>query len=306
MPAPLTPQGIDRWHRVLATAAKLQSAIPEAFLVGGTAVGIYAPYRTSRDADHLMPDLPRHYAEVLARLEALAGWSTEVVRGQHTILGRMDDIEVTLMDDGRVRQRVPLEVQTYRLQGLTLRLPTLFEILRIKSYLPMFRNMARDYADCHALSSELEDSELFQALTPLEQRYRMRPLAAWSHDGTEKPLSLGLIYLCTKEETPSAVTAYLVHGSWMPICPLPVATGSDRTHLAVQQPQSRGPSGTGPGPRARMLRAALWSAFAVCPQCASVQWKCASVLRFSLLTCPHRAQVCEVYAGGTFSTCPAL
>lgn len=54
-----------------------QSVIPEAFLVGGTAVGIYAPYRTSRDADHLMSDLPRHCTEVLARLEALTGWSTE-------------------------------------------------------------------------------------------------------------------------------------------------------------------------------------------------------------------------------------
>ncbi len=65
------------------------------------------------------------------------------------------------MDDGRVRQHVPLEVQTYRLQDLTLRLPTLFEILRIKSYLLLFRNMTRDYADCHALSGELEDPELF-------------------------------------------------------------------------------------------------------------------------------------------------
>ncbi len=189
MPVPLTPQEIERWNRVLAAAAKLQSVIPEAFLVGGTAVGIYAPYRTSRDADHLMSDLPRHCTEVLARLEVLAGWSTEIVRGQHTILGRMDGIEITLMDDGRVRQHVPLEVQTYRLRNLTLRLPTLFEILRIKSYLLLFRNMARDYADCHALSGELEDPELFRALIPLEQRYRMRPHAAWSHDGTQKPLS---------------------------------------------------------------------------------------------------------------------
>ena len=58
MPVPLTPQEIERWDRVLAAAAKLQSAIPEAFLVGGTVVGIYAPYRTSRDADHLMADRP--------------------------------------------------------------------------------------------------------------------------------------------------------------------------------------------------------------------------------------------------------
>lgn len=43
MPAPLTPQAIERWNRVLAAAAKLQSVILEAFLVGGTVVGIYVP-----------------------------------------------------------------------------------------------------------------------------------------------------------------------------------------------------------------------------------------------------------------------
>lgn len=83
MPVPLTPQEVERWNRVLAAAAKQQSVILEAFLVGGTAVGIYAPYRTSRDADHLMSDLPRHCTEVLACLEALAGWSTEVAFSRH-------------------------------------------------------------------------------------------------------------------------------------------------------------------------------------------------------------------------------
>ena len=47
MPVPLTPQEIERWNRVRAAAAKLQSVIPEAFLVGDTAVGIYVAYRTS-------------------------------------------------------------------------------------------------------------------------------------------------------------------------------------------------------------------------------------------------------------------
>ena len=60
MHVPLTPQEIEHWNRVPAAAARLQSVIPEAFLVGGTAVGFYAPYRTSRDADHLMADLLRH------------------------------------------------------------------------------------------------------------------------------------------------------------------------------------------------------------------------------------------------------
>ena len=64
MPVPSTPQEIERWNRMFAAAAKLQSVIPKAFLVGGTAVGIYAPYRTSRDADQLMADLPRHCTDM--------------------------------------------------------------------------------------------------------------------------------------------------------------------------------------------------------------------------------------------------
>lgn len=189
MPAPLTPPGSDHWQRVLAAASRLQAAIPEAFLVGGSAVGIYTPYRTSRDADHLVPDLHTNWEEVLDGLKALAGWSTEVIREQHTIMGRLDGIETTLMNDDRVSQGDTLDIQTYSFYGLTLRLPTMAEMLRIKSYLLMFRNMVRDYADCHALASEMEDPELFQSLVPLEHRYRLRPHAAWSHDGTQKPLS---------------------------------------------------------------------------------------------------------------------
>lgn len=45
MPAPLTLQEIERWNRVLAAAAKLQSVILEAFLVGGTVVSIHVPYQ---------------------------------------------------------------------------------------------------------------------------------------------------------------------------------------------------------------------------------------------------------------------
>ena len=137
MPAPLTQPEIDHWQRVLAAASKLQEAIPEAFLVGGSAVGIHAPYRTSRDAERLVPDLYTNWEEVLDGLKALAGWSTEVVRERHTIMGRLDGIETTLMNDDRVRQGDTLDIQTYSLQGLTLRLPTMAKMLRIKSYLLM-------------------------------------------------------------------------------------------------------------------------------------------------------------------------
>ncbi len=45
------------WELVLSSAARLQSILPEAVLVGGTASAIYANHRYSRDADHTVDDL---------------------------------------------------------------------------------------------------------------------------------------------------------------------------------------------------------------------------------------------------------
>ena len=55
---------------------------------------------------------------------------------------------------------------------------------------------------------------------------------------------------------------------------------------------------------ARMLTAALPSACAVWPQ--EMHWNNAWVLQFALSTSPHAAPVCDVWAGFTFTGCPAL
>ena len=52
----------------------LQEILPDATLVGGTAVAIFAQHRLSRDADHVLPDLRVRFDDVLAQLEAVAGW----------------------------------------------------------------------------------------------------------------------------------------------------------------------------------------------------------------------------------------
>lgn len=189
MPTSLTQSEIAHWHQVLTAAAQVQAAIPEAILAGGTAVGIYAPYRTSLDADHYIPDLPRIFDDVKERLAAIDRWITAEVSGKHIILGSLDGTEVSFQNDDRVRGLGgPLEVQTHDMAGLSLRLPTLFEVLRIKSYLLMFRNHARDAADCVALAGELTEPALFRALSLTEQRYPLRLHSAWSHDGSQRLL----------------------------------------------------------------------------------------------------------------------
>jgi hypothetical protein len=42
------------WERLLAAAARLQSILPDATLVGGTAAAITAGHRQSMDADHVV------------------------------------------------------------------------------------------------------------------------------------------------------------------------------------------------------------------------------------------------------------
>lgn len=67
---------LPEWEEVLSAAARLQSLLPDAVLVGGTASAIHAAHRMSRDADHVLPDLRSRFDDILAQLESVAGWKT--------------------------------------------------------------------------------------------------------------------------------------------------------------------------------------------------------------------------------------
>ena len=57
-PIPLRSEAPARWKAVLEAASRTQSAVGEAVPVGGTAVNILVPYRsTSQDADYLVHNL---------------------------------------------------------------------------------------------------------------------------------------------------------------------------------------------------------------------------------------------------------
>ena len=53
----------------IGIVARMQRLLPEAVLVGGTAAGIHAGHRASRDADHILTDLRSHFDEVLGQLD---------------------------------------------------------------------------------------------------------------------------------------------------------------------------------------------------------------------------------------------
>jgi hypothetical protein len=52
---------IPDWETLLAHAALLQTKIPAAILVGGTAAAVHAGYRISFDHDHVVRDLAKNY-----------------------------------------------------------------------------------------------------------------------------------------------------------------------------------------------------------------------------------------------------
>jgi hypothetical protein len=157
------------WELVLSAAARLQSILPDAVLVGGTASAIHAEHRFSRDADHVLTDLRPRFDAVLGQLESVAGWKTARVQRPVQILGSLDGIETG------VRQLIreePLETQVVDCLGARITLPTEGEILRIKGVLILKRNATRDYLDFVALADHIGDEGVARALLSFDRLYR--------------------------------------------------------------------------------------------------------------------------------------
>jgi hypothetical protein len=138
----MSESNLPEWEQLLSAAAHLQEILPEATLVGGTAVAIFAQHRLSQDADHLLPDLRSRFDAVLADLEAVAGCRTARVQRPVLIVGSLDGIETGVRQ--LIREQ-PLETQEITIGGLRLMVPTEEELLRIKAVLILKRNATRDY-----------------------------------------------------------------------------------------------------------------------------------------------------------------
>jgi len=162
------------WERLLAAERHLQHLVPGAVLVGGTAAAIHARHRVSMDADHVLEDLRGRFDEVLAKLEAVAGWQTERVQRPVLILGQLDGI---LTGIRQLRRTRPLE--TEEVAGL--RVPTLAEMARIKAWLLVTRHTVRDYLDTVVLFERLGRDGVVAALRPFDDIY--------SQPGTASPLA---------------------------------------------------------------------------------------------------------------------
>lgn len=164
MPSDTSPD----WEAVLSAAARLQSLLPQAVLVGGTASALYAAHRLSTDADHVLTDLRGRFDEVLGQLDSVAGWKTARVQRPILILGSLDGIQTGVPQ--LIREQ-PLETCTIVCRGGPITVPTQAEILRIKGVLILKRNATRDYLDFAALADQMGPEKMVEALSDFDRIY---------------------------------------------------------------------------------------------------------------------------------------
>lgn len=156
---------------VLASAARLQTVVPDAVLVGGSAAALHAGHRESFAHDHVLADLADRYGAVLDAVEATQGWATSVrsSRPPMTLQGSLDGIEAGLRQMRRTR---PLETDVVDVgDGLEVVAPTAPEALRVKAFLVVQRNAVRDYLDVVALATHLGLPTAVEVLGHIDEYY---------------------------------------------------------------------------------------------------------------------------------------
>ncbi len=160
----MSDQGPAEWERLLAAERHLQTLLPDAVLVGGTAAALHAGHRVSLDGDHVLADLRDRFDEVLSDLEAAAGWKTARIRRPVLILGSLDGVLTGIRQLRRVR---PLETE----EIADLQVPTLAEMARVKAWLLAIRLTTRDYLDTVVLLERLGEAGVRAALGGLDEFY---------------------------------------------------------------------------------------------------------------------------------------
>jgi hypothetical protein len=134
---------------LLESAAHLQRLVPDAVMVGGAAAILYADHRESSDHDHVVADLSDRFEIVLEAIEQDEGWATNRVTSGNVILGNLDGIEAGVR---QMIRKMPLEVTEVTVpSGGKVTVPTIEETIRIKAFLVVRRNQARDYLGLAAL-----------------------------------------------------------------------------------------------------------------------------------------------------------
>lgn len=152
------------WEKLILSQVIFQSHFPESVLAGGTAAALHVHHRVSINADYLLRDLKKNFAEILKRVEHEAGWVTKRIEPPVLILGNFQGVRTGIR---QLIRSQPLE--TTIVKGL--RIPTMGECLRIKAFLIIRRNTTRDFIDFVALYDGLGVKKATEALESLDRLY---------------------------------------------------------------------------------------------------------------------------------------
>ena len=158
----------NEWEDVISNIARVNSVLPEAIIVGGTASALYAEHRTSNDTDFVVKDLKERFSGILSILESVSGWKTNRIKPPVLILGNFNGIETGIR---QLKRTMPLETRITEYKGQKLIVPTESEILRIKGFLIISRNATRDYIDFVALSEHLGIEKTNESLKDFDKLY---------------------------------------------------------------------------------------------------------------------------------------
>lgn len=145
------------WEAVLSAAAFVPHVVPDAIL---------ADERLSNNENIL--ELKRRFASVLAHLERVSGWKVGGDGRIRRTLANFQGVETEIFDQART---APLEITVEKGPWEEIVVPTLGEMLRIKAWLVISRNAARDYRDTAALADRLGLSASLAALSTLDELY---------------------------------------------------------------------------------------------------------------------------------------
>ena len=161
-------------RQVLKSAARLQSVVPDAVLVGGSSAALHAGHRDSFAHDHVLADLVDRFEMVLGAVEATEGWATSVRASKppFTIMGSLDGIEAGLRQMRRIRPLETLEVTVG--DDAVVVAPTEAEALRVKAFLVVQRNVVRDFIDVVALVGHIGDDAAVAVLSDIDAYYADR------------------------------------------------------------------------------------------------------------------------------------
>ena len=161
-------------QQVLKSAARLQSVVPDAVLVGGSAAALHAGHRDSSDHGHVLAGLVDRYEAVLGAVEVTQGWATSVRASKppFTIMGSLDGIEAGLRQMRRTRPLETVEVAVG--DGAVVVAPTEAEALRVMAFLVVQRNVVRDFIDVVALVGHIGSDEAVCVLSDIDAYYADR------------------------------------------------------------------------------------------------------------------------------------